>query len=267
MEVWQALLLGIVQGLTEFLPISSSGHLVLVQAILKLPQTMVISFDIVVHLGTLVAVIAYFRRDLQRLIQGLLKWEQPAIKLAWFLILGTIPAVIFGLLAKDYLEKLFGDAAATGWQLLANGVILIIADRLSGRRQETQMNSLDVILIGLGQAAAIIPGISRSGATMAVGMGRKLTRQAAAKFSFLLAIPAILGAGLLDLKHLFGGSYATIGAAAFWLGIISAAISGYLVIKFFLDYLGRGTLRFFGYYCLFIGAVMVVWFSQGLMFR
>lgn len=261
MNFWHSIILGIVQGLTEFLPISSSGHLVIVQSLLKVSEGMVITFDIVIHLGTLLAVVAYFRDDLLKLIRGVLTGERYSFKLTLYLIIGTIPAVLFGVGAKSYLEGLFGSASATAWQLVINGLILLAADYLTGERTIDQLKAGDAWWIGAGQAIAIIPGISRSGATMAAGLWRKLSRQAAARFSFLLSIPVIFGAGLMDLPNLLKGGYQQIGMIGFWAGFISSAVTGYLVIKLFLDYLQRGTLKFFGYYCLVLGGAAVIWFG------
>jgi undecaprenyl-diphosphatase len=262
MQIWQSLLLGIIQGLTEFLPVSSSGHLVIAQKFIHVPDRIAVPFDIAIHLGTLVAVVLYFQKDLRQLIGGLLRREKDSIKLAWFLILGTVPAIVLGLAFKDYIEQLFGSGTATAWQLIINGLMLVVADRLSGTRLIENLNSGDSLWIGLGQAVAIIPGISRSGATMAVGLWRKLSRQAAARFSFLLSIPVILGAGVLGAKDLTHGGYQQIGAVPFWLGVIAAAVSGYLVIKLFLSFLGKGSLRGFGYYCLVLGGVALILLSR-----
>ncbi len=263
MDLWHAVLLGITQGLTEFLPISSSGHLVLLQKFINVPDRIAVSFDIVIHLGTLVAVVIYFYDDLKLLVQGVLKREADSLRLAWYLILGTLPAVAAGFLLRDYFEGLFGSGIATAWQLIANGIMLLVADRLTGERRIENLNSGDALLVGVGQAVAIIPGISRSGATMAAGLFRKLSRQAAARYSFLLSIPVILGAGLLDAKNLFGEGYRLIGPGAFWVGMASSALSGYLVIKAFLSYLQRGTFKFFGYYCLVIGGIALALFARG----
>lgn len=260
MDFWHSIILGIVQGLTEFLPISSSGHLVVVQSLLKVSQEMVVSFDIVIHLGTLLAVVAYFREDLLRLIRGVFTREKQSLRLTLYLLIGSIPAVIFGIGAKDYLENLFGSASATAWQLIFNGALLLVADRLTGERKIDQLNTGDAWWIGIGQAIAIIPGISRSGATIGAGLWRKLSRQAAARYSFLLSIPVIFGAGLLEFPGLVEGGYRQIGALAFWSGFISSAVTGYLVIKLFLNYLQRGALKFFGYYCLVLGGAAVIWF-------
>jgi undecaprenyl-diphosphatase len=205
---------------------------------------MVVSFDIVVHLGALLEVVAYFREDLLRLIRGVIAREKQSLQLTLYLIIGSIPAVIFGFGAKDYLERLFGSASATAWQLIFNGLLLLIVDRLTGERKIDQLNTGDAWWIGVGQAIAIIPGISRSGATIGAGLWRKLSRQAAARFSFLLSIPVILGAGLLEFPGLIEGGYQQIGALSFWSGFIGSAVTGYLVIRFFLNYLQHGTLKF-----------------------
>ncbi len=260
MNFWHSIILGIVQGLTEFLPISSSGHLVIVQSLLNVSTGMVITFDIVIHLGTLLAVVAYFRDDLLKLIRGLIAGEKQSLQLTLYLMIGTVPAVLFGVGAKSYLEKLFGSASATAWQLVINGVILLVADYLTGERKIDQLKARDAWWIGIGQAIAIIPGISRSGATIATGLWRKLSRQAAARFSFLLSIPVIFGAGLMDLPNLLKGGYQQIGMISFWAGFISSAVTGYLVIKLFLNYLQQGTLKFFGYYCLVLGGIALIWF-------
>ncbi len=258
LELWQALVLGIVQGLTEFLPVSSSGHLVVLQQWLRLPDQVGLSFDIVIHLGTLLAVSCYYQATLRRLVVGIVQRQTAALRMAGLLIIGTVPALIVGVVAKDYLEGLFNSVRGTAWQLVVNGLLLIFADRLSGRGRMETVSRGDAWWIGWGQAVAIIPGISRSGATIAVGLGRKLSRPAAANFSFLLAIPAILGAGLFDLPHLAAGGYRAIGPPAFWAGLLSAAVTGFLVIKLFLGYLKKGTLRGFGYYCLALGGMLWV---------
>ncbi len=258
LELWQALVLGIVQGLTEFLPVSSSGHLVVLQQWLQVPGQVSLSFDIVIHLGTLLAVGCYYQSMLRRLLAGIAQRQTAALRMAGLLMVGTIPALIVGVVAKDYLEAMFNSVRGTAWQLVANGFLLVIADRLTGRGRMDAIRHRDAWWIGWGQALAIIPGISRSGATIAVGLGRKLSRPAAANFSFLLAIPAILGAGVFDLPHLAAGGYRAIGPLAFWAGLISAAVTGFLVIKLFLRYLENGTLQGFGYYCLVLGGLLWV---------
>jgi undecaprenyl-diphosphatase len=259
--VWQAVVLGITQGLTEFLPVSSSGHLVIVQSLLAIPQGVTLPFDILLHWGTLLAVVLYFRQDLRHLLQGVFRREPASLRLFAALALGTVPAVLLGLLFKDFFERAFAEPLWIGGALLINGVILLAVNRFAGKGDLIGVRMPDALWIGLGQAAAIFPGISRSGSTIAAGLLRGLSREAAARFSFLLAIPVILGAGLLELKDLLNVDYQAMGAPVLWIGFGSAALSGYFVIQLFLNFLRRGSLRPFGYYCLALGAAALIWFA------
>jgi undecaprenyl-diphosphatase len=168
--IWQAVVLGITQGLTEFLPVSSSGHLVIVQSLMAVPEGIAISFDIVVHLGTLLAVLLYFRQDLCQLLQGIFKRDPAALRLFGALALGTVPAVIIGFLLKDFFEQVFAQPVWIGAALLINGVMLLAVNRFAGKGDLTGVRLPDAFWIGLGQAVAIFPGISRSGSTIAVGL-------------------------------------------------------------------------------------------------
>jgi len=253
MELWQAVFLGILQGLTEFLPVSSSGHLVLAQTLIGIPENLVVSFDIIVHLGTLLAVLCYFYQDLKQLISGILKREKPSLRLFVALILGTIPVVVVYFLIHDWVERLFNNPLTTSFCLALTGFILLISDRLGGDRRLDEIKPIDAVWIGIGQAIAVMPGISRSGSTIAAGLWRKMSRQGAARFSFLLSIPVILGAGATDLGNLVGGGYRLIGPVCFWTGLVCSGVTGYLVIKYFLAYLQRGTLKGFAYYCMLAG--------------
>jgi undecaprenyl-diphosphatase len=273
MDLFQALILGLIQGLTEFIPISSSGHLVLVRWALNWPAPD-LAFDTMVHWGTLLAVVVYFRCDWLRIAGGFVRglatrgpWStRPGgrlagtdSQLAWWIIIGTIPAVILGYTFKDLFESLFGWPAAVGGFLLVTALILTLSERL-GRRVRTvaQITLPDAILIGLAQAAAIAPGISRSGATIAAGLGCGLTRDAAARFSFLLATPVILGAGILQLADLIQVGGLLRELPLLLAGFLSAAVSGYLCIKLLLAYLRRGKLYIFAAYCASIGLATLV---------
>jgi undecaprenyl-diphosphatase len=260
----QALILGIVQGLTEFLPISSSGHLVLLPAAVGW-QSPPLAFDATVHLATLIAVVAVFWRDLVQLIAawwwGL--WSRHPLgtvesRLAWWIILGTIPGIVAGQLWKDTFESFFSNPQAVGGFLLATALLLVLAD-IIGRRQRgfKEITWLDSILVGIGQAAAISPGISRSGATIAVGMYCGLTREAAARFSFILAIPIIAGAGLVHLAELLRYGDIAAEAPALAVGFIAAAICGYAAIRFLLAYLRKRPLYPFAIYCLIVGILAI----------
>jgi undecaprenyl-diphosphatase len=267
MEIIQAIILGLLQGITEFVPVSSSGHLVLVPWLLGWDAPELV-FDTVVHWGTLLAVLAYFWRDWLRLIsawlRGLFRWEwdDPDARLMWLILAGTLPAVVIGYLLEAFFESLFGQPAWVSLFLLVTACLLALSERL-GRRTRTlgELRWLDALLIGLGQAAAIAPGISRSGSTIAAGLLRGVQRAAAARFSFLLATPIILGAGLLQLVDLFGTPDPLAQFPALAAGFAAAAISGYLCISFLLRYLQRGKLYPFAVYCAAMGVLclVVVW--------
>ncbi len=273
MSIIQAIILGIVQGATEFIPVSSSAHLVLVPWVLGWPSPGLF-FDTLLHWGTLAAVLTYFWRDWIAVIKGFFRslgqggsWNSapggrladPNNRLAWAIILGTIPAVVLGFLFKDYVESLLASPTAVGVFLIFTAAILAISERLGRRvRALDRITIADSLAIGLAQAAAIAPGISRSGATMAAGLGRGLTRDAAARFSFLLGTPAILGAGLLQLVDVLRGAKEPPVWPAAIAGMIMAAVVGYLCIKFLLTYLRRGRLYVFAAYCALVGLAMVI---------
>lgn len=260
----QALILGMVQGVTEFLPISSSGHLVLVPWLLGWEDPG-LAFDTFLHLGTLVAVLAYFRHDLWSLA---LAWAgslrerslgNPQARIAWLIIWGTLPAVVMGLTLESLFERLFAAPVWVSILLLVTGLLLFLGERV--QKSESRMESLtwfDGLLVGLAQGVAIAPGVSRSGATISAGLWRGLRREEAARFSFLLATPAILGANLLQLWDLAKLSGAEQGASTLLLGFLAAAISGYLAIRFLLGFLKRRSLHPFSIYCFFLGTLTLL---------
>jgi undecaprenyl-diphosphatase len=264
MDIIQALILGLVQGLTEFIPVSSSGHLVLVPWLLGWAPPG-LAFDTFVHWGTLVAVLAYFWRDWWTLIaawvRGLLRWDwrDANARLMWLIVVGTVPAALLGYALEGFFESLFGRPVWVSVFLLVTAGLLALSEWLSRRTRD--LGSLrwpDALLIGLGQAAAIAPGISRSGTTISAGLLLGLGRPAAARFSFLLAAPIILGAGLFPLLDLLGEPNALTQVPALVAGFVTAAISGYLCIWFLLRYLQRRTLYPFAIYCLVAGGLCLV---------
>jgi len=265
MSWFQALILGIIQGLTEFLPISSSGHLVLVPAVFRWEAAPLV-FDTTVHLGTLLALLVVFGRDLVGLLvawwQGLRRREPFATaesRLAWWIILGTIPGVLAGLLLEDAIEALFSQPRAAGGFLLLTAALLTLAEIVGRRRRKlAETKWLDALLIGIGQAAAIAPGLSRSGTTITVAMFRHLTREAAARFSFLLAVPIVAGAGLAQLARWILSDGTPAQALPLLIGLLAAALSGYLAIRFLLAYLRRRPLYPFAVYCVIIGVLAIV---------
>jgi undecaprenyl-diphosphatase len=267
MDILQAIILGLVQGATEFIPVSSSGHLVLVPWLLGWDSPGLV-FDTVVHWGTLVAVLAYFWRDWWVLItawlRGLFRWDwrEPNARLMWLIILGSIPAAVIGYLLEDFFEALFGEPVWVSIFLLLTASLLALSEWLSSRTRELgDLRWPDALIIGFGQAAAIAPGISRSGTTIAVGLFRGLKRPAAARFSFLLATPIVFGAGLFKLMDLYSAPDSLAQVPALVAGFVAAALAGYLCIWFLLRYLQRGKLYPFAIYCAWVGVscLIVAW--------
>jgi undecaprenyl-diphosphatase len=265
LSLLQALILGIVQGLTEYLPVSSSAHLVLVPWTLgwQLEPNAEFAFDVLVQMGTLVAVIVYFWKDLVHMLRAVLQamrerkaTQDPSVRLAAWIVLGTIPAVIAGVTLKDAVEAAFGSPVATCAFLLVTAFLLFIAERIGKRlRPLESLTWKDAVWIGLAQAISILPGISRSGATISAGVMRDLERPAAARFSFLLSIPVMMGAGALALADLAALPSAASFAPAMVVGFISAAIVGYASIRWMLGFVTRHSLAIFAAYCAIIGSL------------
>lgn len=248
----KALILGVVQGLTEFLPVSSSGHLVIFQKMLGFPPS--IAFDTVVHLATALALIVYFWKD----IVSLFTTER---RMLWLLLAGTLVTGVIGIAFKDSFEALFSSVRAVSGFLILTGVVILLGEWMGkGKRKLEDMNIRDALLIGLAQGCAIAPGLSRSGTTISASLARNLDRGLAARFSFLLAIPAILGAGLLQSKAILKAGTIDIGSGPLILGFMAAFISGWLAIKFFMQIIQRTSIRAFAYYCFAIG-IIVLYFS------
>lgn len=253
MNLIQAIILGIVQGLTEFLPISSSGHLVLMQKIFGITEPTMI-FDTTVHLGTLIAVFAVFKDDILSML------KKPFQKLTWLLLVATIPTGIIAILFKDTFEQMFHTGSTLGFEFIATGIILLWSSTLkSGRKGIKETSYFDAVFVGIMQGAAIMPAISRSGLTISGALFRNLDREFAARFSFLVSIPAILGATVFQVKDIMeigGGS--SIGTGALVAGSLAAAFAGYISIKYMLEVLRKGKVKYFAYYVFVIGALVIV---------
>lgn len=259
MTVIEALFWGILQGLTEFLPVSSSGHLVLVPWLLgREPSSM--TFDVLVHTATLLAVLTYFRRDLLVLARG--AWHlvrdrrlaTPEARLAWLVALSALPAALVALLLRDFMESLFGSPPAAAAFLLVSGAIMFVAERLATHRRDTDsLRAPEALAIGVAQSVALAPGISRSGSTISAGLALGLRRQEAARFSFLMAIPVVLGATALEVLDLLGGVTPPESALALGAGFVAALVSGYAAIALLLRHLQHNGLRPFAYYCWAMG--------------
>ncbi|HEV3483938.1 MAG TPA: undecaprenyl-diphosphate phosphatase, partial [Vicinamibacterales bacterium] len=236
-----AVLLGVIQGITEFLPVSSSAHLILARAFFgwEVPPELGLAFDVALHLGTLAAIIAFFWREIRLMVASLPAAFAPDPgESGWLLrriIAGTIPVVIVGLLFSDYIEHVLRTPAVAAAALTVGAVGMLIAERLGPRsRTESHMGWTDAILIGCAQASALIPGISRSGATITIGMFLGLRRDAAARFTFLLAIPAMTAAAAKETLALIELAVPVSSLQLFAAGMIVSAAVGYLTIKYFL---------------------------------
>lgn len=259
MDAFQAAILGAVQGLTEFVPISSSGHLVLVPEALGWNRPG-LAFDVLLHVASLLALVVYFWSDLVRIATGVLRNEPGARRLGLLLVIGNIPAGLAGILLADYFEGTFEDARAAAIQLVITAAILVGAELLLARHRRSQrrlrdleeMNLRDALAVGVAQAIAIFPGISRSGATIATGLALRVERDSAARFAFLLAIPALAGAALVELPELRSVSLDTGAAVA---GFIGSLVFSYAAIAGLIRYLRANTLYPFAAYCVIAGIV------------
>jgi undecaprenyl-diphosphatase len=274
MSIIEALILGAVQGITEFLPVSSSGHLVLLQKIFKIEEPSLF-FDTMVHVGTLAAVFVVLWRDIWNILRRII---QP---ITLYLIIGTLPAVFAALVFKDHIENAFASGSFLGFSFLVTSVLLIASEllcRRSGSRRglpgkiegdetprgQDEMTWLDALVIGVLQAIAILPGVSRSGATLSGALSRRLDRDFAARFSFLLSIPAILGAVALQVKGLAGGVGGGIGqsispgAAAIIAGTLAAALVGFFSVRLMLKIVRERSLAGFAVYTALLGIFVLV---------
>ena len=256
--------MGIVQGITEFLPVSSSGHLVILQELGKLgPAKDLVFFDVILHLGSLTSICLIFFNELWAIAKGVSScfrpsgfkaaWrEQPYLRLLAWLILGTIPAALFGAAAQDYIESMFADIHGVGVALIINAMILF-STRLAptGGRNLENLTPGSAVVVGLAQAVATFPGISRSGSTIVAGLWLGLDRETAGRFSFLLAIPIILGAASLKAIKLdqIPSGFLLLAAS----GYVASVISSLIALKLLLGFIRHGRLHWFGFYCMLVG--------------
>ena len=265
MSPLQALILGVIQGLTEFLPVSSSGHLVMAQQLmgLRLPG---VTFEVCLHFGTLVAVLIVFRPEITQIILALgsLIGKGPDrrtgdLSLLLLMVIGSLPAGVVGILFSDQVGNLFERPEVVGWALLATGGLLWLSDRKAQAHGILldEIGPRDALFIGGGQALALIPGLSRSGTTIAFGLFRGLDRETAARFSFLLSVPAIGGATLLELRHLEAFNL-EMGLGVLMVGTISAAVSGYLAVRLLLRLIRSNRLTYFSYYTWAVGLMLIL---------
>jgi len=243
MNILQAGILGIVQGLTEFLPVSSSGHLVLVQSFIPNFSQPGVLFDAYLHFGTLLAVLVYY-------FKRIFKLDFIYIKI---LVLASIPAVVVGFLLKDHIDVIFQNTKLVGVALLLSGIMNIKTD--SNKEISDRITVKSGFLVGLFQAFAILPGLSRSGSTIFAGTLSGIKREKAAEFSFLLSVPAVAGANVLEIVKSGGGA---ILGPSYIVGIICAFLTGTVCIKLLLNILGNKKFKYFGYYCIIIGVAAIL---------
>jgi len=270
LDIISAIILGAVQGLSEFLPISSSGHLALIPHLLGVETGL--AFDTVLHIGTLIAIFSFFWKDILNLIKGFLlslidltegidvfKRELKSVpekRFAWMIIVGSIPTAIIGLLIKDAVETVFRGTVFIGFFLIITGLILYYSERhSSGNITARNMTFTQSLIIGICQGLAVLPGISRSGSTIASGLCLGLEREYAARYSFLLSIPAVVGAGLIQAKDI-----ATIDVSftVSLAGFVSSVVFGYLAIKLLMKMIKGWSLDVFAYYCWIVGALTLI---------
>jgi len=256
MDWIQALILGIVQGLTEFLPVSSSGHLVLAQHILGVDEAGVL-LEVILHMGTLAAILVYFYDDLKQLRLEFIKGEKDAKNSVLFLIIATLPAVCAGLVLQDTIESTF-TIAIVKWMFMITGLVVGGAYFFKNRPNR-EMVLMIAFCIGLAQTFALLPGISRSGITISVALIMGIQHQKAAKFAFFMAIPVLFGAGLLQAISI--EPQINISSTPLIVGFISSAVTGYLVISWLLDVISRGKFYLFSLYCFVVSFLAFTFIS------
>lgn len=270
LDIISAIILGAVQGISEFLPISSSGHLVIVPHLLGVQTGL--AFDTILHVGTLVAIFTFFWKDIVNLIKGFIVsiidltdgkdrfmkdlGEIPEVRFVWLIIIGTIPTGIIGLLLKDAIETIFRGTVFVGIFLIITGIILYYSERhSSGHTTEKDMSFKQALTIGICQGLAVFPGISRSGSTIASGLCLGLNREYAARYSFLLSVPAVVGAALVQVKDIAVLDVSTTVLVA---GFLSSVIFGYLSIKLLMKMIEGWSLDIFAYYCWIVGILTAI---------
>lgn len=260
MNLIEAVILGLVQGLTEFIPVSSSGHLIIAHELMGISETG-LAFDVALHLGTLLALLAFFNKDIVNLAVSLFRKSEQT-RLAWLLAAATLPAVIAGVLLQDSAESGFRSIRLVAINLILIGVVMIVAERrAASRTEQTALNQTtwqQAMVVGVAQALALIPGVSRSGSTISAGLFSGLSRLAAARFSFLLAIPITFGALLKVLLNSETLVQVQNEASIFVAGILTAFISGLLAIRFLLLFVAKHSLAVFAYYRFALGAALLI---------
>ncbi len=264
-EVLKYIVLGLVQGIAEVLPISSSAHLIIVENLFKI-QDDSLAFEIFLHLASLFAILFFLRKKLWKLIKGffiyLFKREEEyklEFKYGWMIVLSTIPVVIFTLLFKDIIDKVSSTLWAVGILLMINGILLWFLSRIQGTRVKENLTYVDALVIGCSQCLGIFPGISRSGSCLCGAFTRKIEKETAADYAFILFIPAVLGATVLELTHISELSVTSNMLPLYGISFIIAMITTYFSFVILLKVIKKGKLSWFGYYCLAVGLFAMIY--------
>ena len=263
-DILEAIFLGVVQGLTEFLPVSSSGHLLLAQYFLGVNQeSFGLSFDAAIHTGTVVAVISVFRRELLGMVRAFLRslphpdFSDPEVRLAYLVLVATVPAALMGFLFEDFFAKEVRSPWVVVFNLVLVGMLFLVAESVGRKsRKASRMGPAGAFAVGIAQASALVPGVSRSGATITLGLFLGLKREEAARFSFLMSVPITTAAAALSLANATSRGMDTHETLLFLAGSLSAAIVGYLAIRLLLRYLTRHSLAVFAYYRFALAVVV-----------
>ncbi len=254
MEILKSILLGIIQGLTEFLPISSSGHLVIFQKLMGFKSNR-LTLNVFLHFGTLIPVIIIFWRDIRKLVT----FKKDRRHLTWLILIGIIPTGLIGILLEDFFVQLFSSTLITGFMLIITGLMLYLAEQLSNTYKNIDdFKFNNAIIVGLAQGMAIIPGISRSGSTIVASLLQGLNREEAARYSFLLSVPVIFGASMLKINETLKIGLTGLSWNSIIAGTFAAAIAGYFAIRYLLHILRTGSLIIFSYYCWTIGLLVII---------
>ncbi|MEJ8307389.1 undecaprenyl-diphosphate phosphatase [Saccharibacillus sacchari] len=266
-ETWlwlKYLILGIVQGATEPIPVSSSGHLIIAQRLLGIDQAG-LTFEILTNTASLIAIMFIYRHDIGRLIVG--TWQyirtreakyKSDFMFAMYVVIGTIPAVIVGLLFKDWIEDTFSSIKTVGVALLVTGLALWLIRNMRGRKQDGDLKARDALLVGLAQAVALIPGVSRSGSTVITSIATGMKQDTALRFSFMLYIPVSLGAIVMGLPDIISTSEAPGMLLPYVLAFVATLIVTYFAMKWFMGIMAKGNLKYFAYYCFIVGILLLI---------
>ena len=268
MDYILSIIFGLIQGLTEFIPVSSSGHLIVFHELFDFRLADSLTFDIVLHAGTLLALVIYFLKDIIHYLKAFIKSfkkfdlkNNPDQKIAWFIIVATLPALVFGYFMEETIENAFRSPFLVALTLILGGALFIIFEKISLKQKDLKELSLvSSITIGFFQVLALVPGVSRSGITILGGLSQQLKREQAARFAFLLAIPVTFGAVVKRAGAVFSGDFSSGEGMVLAAGFLAAFVSGYLVIKFLLNFLKKHSLNAFAYYRFFLAAGIIFYF-------